>query len=271
MARAVWLKLPLHCRRHGTHFNISATWHVHMSKTSWHTHRNPSPHTPPDATRSCFATVMQVLRMFNLCDIGPQRVAMRPVPEPQHTPGLPEVLGPSGQDTRPVTEQDSQQPTTTAAHLSATDGRASIAAVSATPAVKEEASEVQHPGSRADAAGLYDDAVMGPVQPVVQTAGILAALRDPSSANQPVVITARQRARMADLSLLLDVILKTSSATIKKDFVACGVLNQLQQVGGGARWCNVGPHGPWGSDLHGSCALTLHAWHSCAHGVRQLL
>lgn len=44
------------------------------------------------------------------------------------------------------------------------------------------------------------------------------------------VLTARQRARMADLSLLLDVILKTSSATVKRDFVACGVLNQLQQV-----------------------------------------
>eukprot|EP00983_Pelagomonas_calceolata_P094961 1157945-Pelagomonas_calceolata.AAC.4 len=47
----------------------------------------------------------------------------------------------------------------------------------------------------------------------------------------PLVMTARQRARMADLSLLLDVILKTTSATVKRDFVACGVLNQLQQVG----------------------------------------
>ena len=46
----------------------------------------------------------------------------------------------------------------------------------------------------------------------------------------PAAMTARQRARMADLSLLLDVILKTSSATVKRDFVACGVLNQLQQV-----------------------------------------
>jgi hypothetical protein len=35
---------------------------------------------------------------------------------------------------------------------------------------------------------------------------------------------------MVDLSLLLDVILKTSSATVKKEFVVCGVLNQLHQV-----------------------------------------
>ena len=43
-------------------------------------------------------------------------------------------------------------------------------------------------------------------------------------------ITARQRARMADLSLLLDVVLKTSSLTVKKDFLSCGMLNQLHQV-----------------------------------------
>ena len=35
---------------------------------------------------------------------------------------------------------------------------------------------------------------------------------------------------MADLSLLLDIVLKTSSQTIKKEFVVCGILNQLQQA-----------------------------------------
>ncbi len=43
-------------------------------------------------------------------------------------------------------------------------------------------------------------------------------------------ITGKQRARMADLSLLLDILLKTSSQSIKKEFVVCGVLNQLQQA-----------------------------------------
>ena len=36
---------------------------------------------------------------------------------------------------------------------------------------------------------------------------------------------------MADLSLLLDIVLKTNSQTIKKEFVVCGILNQLHQVG----------------------------------------
>ena len=43
-------------------------------------------------------------------------------------------------------------------------------------------------------------------------------------------MTGKQRARMADLSLLLDIVLKTSSQTIKKEFVVCGILNQLQQA-----------------------------------------
>ena len=35
---------------------------------------------------------------------------------------------------------------------------------------------------------------------------------------------------MADLSLLPDIVLKTNSQTIKKEFVVCGILNQLHQV-----------------------------------------
>ncbi|GLI62407.1 hypothetical protein VaNZ11_005027 [Volvox africanus] len=43
-------------------------------------------------------------------------------------------------------------------------------------------------------------------------------------------LTARQRARMADLSLLLDVVIKTTSSAAKKEFVACGLLTQLHQA-----------------------------------------
>ena len=39
-------------------------------------------------------------------------------------------------------------------------------------------------------------------------------------------MTARQRARMADLSLLLEVVLKTNGA--RREFCRCGVLHQLQ-------------------------------------------
>lgn len=43
---------------------------------------------------------------------------------------------------------------------------------------------------------------------------------------------ARQRARLADLSMLLDVVLKTTSERMKKEWVSCGILTQLQQTVG---------------------------------------
>ncbi|KAK9868684.1 hypothetical protein WJX84_008524 [Apatococcus fuscideae] len=49
----------------------------------------------------------------------------------------------------------------------------------------------------------------------------------------------RQRARMADLSLLLDVILKTTGSSVKKDFCRCGLLQQLQ---GAIRRCLHGSY-----------------------------
>ncbi|KXZ54200.1 hypothetical protein GPECTOR_5g294 [Gonium pectorale] len=55
-------------------------------------------------------------------------------------------------------------------------------------------------------------------------------------------LTARQRARMADLSLLLDVVLKTSSSVAKKEFVTCGLLTQLHQAMGrntGKEYCVI--------------------------------
>ncbi|KAI8470635.1 MAG: hypothetical protein J3K34DRAFT_521189 [Monoraphidium minutum] len=41
---------------------------------------------------------------------------------------------------------------------------------------------------------------------------------------------ARQRARMHDLGMILDVVLATTSERLKREFVACGVLTQLQQT-----------------------------------------
>ena len=41
---------------------------------------------------------------------------------------------------------------------------------------------------------------------------------------------ARQRARLADLNMLLDVILATTTEKAKKDWVSCGILQQLQQT-----------------------------------------
>jgi len=43
-------------------------------------------------------------------------------------------------------------------------------------------------------------------------------------------LSARQRARMADLSLLLEVVLRTSAGGARREFCRCGVLHQLQAV-----------------------------------------
>jgi hypothetical protein len=51
-------------------------------------------------------------------------------------------------------------------------------------------------------------------------------------------LSARQRARLADLSLLLDVVLKAGSSALKSEFVACGLLTQLQQSIG-RNWSKV--------------------------------
>lgn len=55
-----------------------------------------------------------------------------------------------------------------------------------------------------------------------------ARLAERAQAPASSELTARQRARMADLSLLLDVILKTHGTTAKREFCNCGVLHQLQ-------------------------------------------
>ncbi|KAL4422425.1 hypothetical protein ABPG75_008622 [Micractinium tetrahymenae] len=46
-------------------------------------------------------------------------------------------------------------------------------------------------------------------------------------------LSARQAARIADMSLLLEVVLKTNTLSAKKDFIKCGILRQLLGVVGG--------------------------------------
>ncbi|GMH36489.1 hypothetical protein BSKO_04357 [Bryopsis sp. KO-2023] len=51
-----------------------------------------------------------------------------------------------------------------------------------------------------------------------------------SKDEEEIPLTARQKARVADLSLLLDVVIKTHQSSVKKLFIQFGVLSQLQQV-----------------------------------------
>ncbi|KAF5842746.1 hypothetical protein DUNSADRAFT_5117 [Dunaliella salina] len=161
--------------------------------------------------------IIKVLRMFNLCDIGPNQGRSRPLAAPERP------SAPSNEDHAGASS--CSRPTEASAngnHASALGSR-------------DERSEVQGDGaSNGDRIGSSE--VNGPGPPI-SSGGMRGAWG--GSDRQPPVMTARQRARMADLSLLLDVILKTTSATVKRDFVACGVLNQLQQHSAYGTFANI--------------------------------
>eukprot|EP00798_Chlamydomonas_sp_ICE-L_P005065 gene5065-34860_t len=127
--------------------------------------------------------IINVLRMFNLCDMGqgcPSGAS--------NTSTLPSKPEPDAATPRP---------------------KGLIAAM------KEEAA------AAAAAAGERGTIPPTPGDPPPGTSG---------RPDENMAMTGRQRARMADLSLLLDIVLRTSSATVRKEFVSCGLLNQLHQA-----------------------------------------
>ncbi|KAJ9531590.1 hypothetical protein QJQ45_014945 [Haematococcus lacustris] len=161
-----------------------------------------------DASRQ---NIIKVLRMFNLCDIGAAQT------------------GPHAASDQSVLSAQSGS-----ANHSFDSHRAEPSAVTVSEAPAPSMT-VATAGSSAGPGLTHSDEAAGPrvllppLPAAVHTGSVVAK---PSVTALPVggTITSRQRARMADLSLLLDVILKTSSATVKKDFVTCGLLNQLHQA-----------------------------------------
>ena len=181
--------------------------------------------------------IIKVLRMFNLCDIAPSRTGpSRPLPLPPQIPTTCEDRAGYFIGSAATNSAAGGGPASTGAPAGTDTQGAAGSGVGG--GVKDEV--MSEAGGQTGPVG--PDQAQGPKQePMPGVPGLGSglnpgqqgpaawALQGPSGP-PPGVVTARQRARMADMSLLLDVILKTSSATVKKDFVACGVLNQLHQV-----------------------------------------
>ncbi|MEW5316180.1 MAG: hypothetical protein WDW38_007566 [Sanguina aurantia] len=211
--------------------------------------------------------IIKVLRMFNLCDIGPPRVSVRqpadrlvagsqmrslqsapqqqqqqqqdsPRRKLQPTPSSART-SPAHPEQRPPQLQRSHPPRTLPTRRSPPHTTTTTAA--ATPPTPSSAQH-QHAhessnGTDHPTTGPHDAARSAPEQ--AQHAADSVACADGGSAHAAAAslppstaVTARTKARLADLSLLLDVLLKCSSTVVKRDFVACGLLSQVQQVVG---------------------------------------
>lgn len=130
------------------------------------------------------ATVVKVLRLFNLCDIGAAGQPSSTSRHPRSHFTSPSSGGPGGHRSSPRRSPD------------AGSGRSE--------GISRGSRHHRRPSS-------WDTEVQS------------------ARAERPD-LTARQRARMADLSLLLDVICSTTSPTAKQELVRCGLLRQLHST-----------------------------------------
>ncbi|GAX78574.1 hypothetical protein CEUSTIGMA_g6014.t1, partial [Chlamydomonas eustigma] len=170
--------------------------------------------------------IVKVLRMFNLCDIAPAAAASSSKPPMSISQSFKqEVLFSPHQPA--VKKEEDAQGLTEELSISNKCGKQEVEPmVQSTGFVtSEELRGVKSPPHESEEAGP------GPGSLAIAAAALHHA-SGPSLAGAAAnhQVTGKQRARMADMSLLLDIVLKTSSQTVKKDFVTCGILNQLHQA-----------------------------------------
>jgi len=150
----------------------------------------------------------QVLRMFNLCDITPRQTDSNVLQQQSRAEGPQGAPPEQKQASANATQQQEQQQQ----HSDAAGG---------------ELAQQQAVGGAAvvDEAGL--PALPAHLQPLQALKGAELEARERESEAR---FKARQRARMADMGMLLDVVLASSSEKLKKEWVTCGILTQLQQA-----------------------------------------
>eukprot|EP00879_Flechtneria_rotunda_P011715 GHRR01012236.1.p1 GENE.GHRR01012236.1~~GHRR01012236.1.p1 ORF type:complete len:1545 (+),score=749.24 GHRR01012236.1:1019-5653(+) len=158
-------------------------------------------------------TVVKVLRMFNLCDIAPRQ------PDPvQQAQQQQQVSSRQGSPVRsengdlPGYQQQGQQ------QQGKQEQQQHIAEQS------NQSGQLQQQPQSGDQLLLQLPSHLLPLQPL--RGAELEARERESEAR----FKARLRARMADLGMLLDVVLASSSEKLKKEWVNCGILTQLQQT-----------------------------------------
>ncbi|MEW5296794.1 MAG: hypothetical protein WDW36_000048 [Sanguina aurantia] len=225
--------------------------------------------------------IIKVLRMFNLCDIGPPRVSVRqpadrlvagsqmrslqsapqqqqqqqqdspaqaaadPLQRP-HLTSAPRAEAPAAAAESPSSHPPNPPLTSSHNNNNSSSNTTNVVIIThhthtSTPSSPSSAQH-QHAhessnGTDHPTTGPHDAARSAPEQ--AQHAADSVACADGGSAHAAAAslppstaVTARTKARLADLSLLLDVLLKCSSTVVKRDFVACGLLSQVQQVVG---------------------------------------
>jgi SET domain/AWS domain len=200
-------------------------------------------------------SIVRMLRLFNLCDIGPTV-----------------IKGSSGNGTGNGAEKPNRTTAQVAATTTATGNDAAPAPAPAAeapvappPAAKQEENGVEK--EEGEVSERSDGALAAEKEPAVMDLGAevvpppppppppprsqtqsqaeasVAPASGPTAAEEEGTsrailpsrsggessssFTSRQRARLADLSLLLDVVLKTSNLTARREFLRCGLLRQL--------------------------------------------
>ena len=233
-------------------------------------------------------SVLSVLRLFNLCDIGPTVIKMKTSSGPEDRIGADAGRSSDAAPTATLTATALPPGLAATGATAATgdDAKAgsnvpaatAVAIANGTEAAGSEKEEGEVSGSGSDGAvgptppppppppppaaaepsgpvnsGGGDGAAERPARngssyPVGGYNGPGSNFREDEGTSRSLVprgseensnreFTARQRARVADLSLLLDVVLKTTNPTARKEFVNCGLLRQVLITVGR----NVGP------------------------------
>lgn len=191
-------------------------------------------------------SIVRMLRLFNLCDIGPTVI---------------KTSGGGGDGGSNAAGEKQNNATTMVAAAAATTVTATgndaaytavpavVAPSAAKPEVKigKEKEEGEVSGQSDGAVAPAEDALevrppLPPPPPPPRSqpeASVVPALQgEEEGTSRPIPpsrsgvessssFTSRQRARLADLSLLLDVVLKTSNLTARREFLRCGILRQL--------------------------------------------
>lgn len=142
--------------------------------------------------------------MFNLCDITPRQQDNQQQP-PQHLQQQARPEASQGEGAAAGSSQQQQQQQNDAAGGEVQQQMGGAAVV--------------------DEAGL--PALPAHLQPLQQLKGAELEARERESEAR---FKARQRARMADMGMILDVVLASNGEKLKKEWVNCGILTQLQQA-----------------------------------------
>ncbi|KAG1676074.1 hypothetical protein FOA52_014939 [Chlamydomonas sp. UWO 241] len=162
------------------------------------------------------ANIVKVLRMFNLCDIGHAPVAAAAPP-----PG-----GPSTSSAAPSLAHGVQSASSSNLQLTFSSNVQQLTGADSAAGGEGTGREGEGTAPASSSAGTSGAGTSGtgtgggPMFPTALARPALAAGQ----------VSGKQRARMADLSLLLEIVLKTSSNATKKEFITCGMLNQLHQM-----------------------------------------